>query len=234
MCPDWAPMALLTGRYSSRAPFFPSKKGVPYRAKDRSIRFLTFDTCHRPPRAVRTPRLLSAAASPRRSRTPDARSELDDRQDVGGEDRGFLRLNLSPERRRLGRVASIPQSRALSLPRRQRRPCPLRDQPPLLLGESSVQVQHERVCIRAQFGDDERNPLRHEAGNERDVAGEPVELGDDDRAFACTPCCHKRGCWPRRRAAVRKAVVDRGAHFSPPPSARSARVRRPPGLASRR
>ena len=69
MCPDWAPMALLTGRYSSRAPFFPSKKGVPYRAKDRSIRFLTFDTCHLPPRAVRTPRLFSAAASPR-SREP--------------------------------------------------------------------------------------------------------------------------------------------------------------------
>jgi hypothetical protein len=25
-------------------------------------------------------------------------------------------------------------------------------------------VQHERVCIRAQFGDDERYPLSHETG----------------------------------------------------------------------
>jgi hypothetical protein len=41
--------------------------------KARSIRFLTFDTCHRPPRAVRTPRALRAAAIPRRSVTPVAR-----------------------------------------------------------------------------------------------------------------------------------------------------------------
>src|SRR4051794_4377339 len=38
--------------------------------------FLTFETCHRPPRAVRTPRSLSARAIPRRSLTPEDRTEL--------------------------------------------------------------------------------------------------------------------------------------------------------------
>ena len=35
----------------------------------------------------------------------------------------------------------------------QRRSCPLRDQPPLLLSQSRTKVQHERVCTRAEFGD---------------------------------------------------------------------------------
>ena len=34
------------------------------RAGSRSTRFLTFETCHRPPRAVRTPRLFNADARP--------------------------------------------------------------------------------------------------------------------------------------------------------------------------
>jgi hypothetical protein len=42
----------------------------------RSITFLTFETCHRPPRAVRTPRILSACAIPRRLVMPEARTAL--------------------------------------------------------------------------------------------------------------------------------------------------------------
>jgi hypothetical protein len=37
----------------------------------------------------------------------------------------------------------------------------------LLLSERSIQVEHERVCVGAEFGDDERDPLRHKADNER-------------------------------------------------------------------
>jgi hypothetical protein len=40
------------------------------------------------------------------------------------------------------------------------------------------------VDVRAELGDHEGHALRHEAGNERHVAREPVEFGDDDRAFA--------------------------------------------------
>jgi hypothetical protein len=36
------------------------------------------------------------------------------------------------------------------------------------------QVEHERVGITTQLGDDERHPLGHQAGNLRDVAGKPV------------------------------------------------------------
>ena len=40
------------------------------------------------------------------------------------------------------------------------------------------------IGIAAEFGDDERHALRHQAGNERDIARQPVELGDQDAAFA--------------------------------------------------
>jgi hypothetical protein len=45
-------------------------------------------------------------------------------------------------------------------------------------------VQHERVYIRAQLGDDERNTLSHQAGYEGHVARQSVELGYYDRTFA--------------------------------------------------
>ena len=44
-------------------------------------------------------------------------------------------------------------------------------------------MQRERVDVAAQRGDDERHPLRHQAGDERDVAAQPVELGDGDLAL---------------------------------------------------
>jgi hypothetical protein len=37
-------------------------------------------------------------------------------------------------------------------------------------------VQHERVRIRTQFGDDERDTLRHETGNEGHVVAAEDEL----------------------------------------------------------
>jgi hypothetical protein len=41
-----------------------------YKSAARSITFLTFDTCQRPPRAVRTPQAFRLSANPRRSATP--------------------------------------------------------------------------------------------------------------------------------------------------------------------
>ena len=65
----------------------------------------------------------------------------------------------------------------------QRRLGALRDQPPLLLGQRGVEVQHERIGVAAEFGDDERHALRHQAGDERDVARQPVQLRDQDAAL---------------------------------------------------
>ena len=44
-------------------------------------------------------------------------------------------------------------------------------------------MQHERVGIGAEFGDDERHSLNHQAGDEGNVARQAIELGHDDRAF---------------------------------------------------
>jgi len=52
-------------------------------------------------------------------------------------------------------------------------------------------MEHEGIGIGAEFSDDERHLLRHQAGDEGDVAREPVELGDDHRtAFSsCSGQC---------------------------------------------
>jgi hypothetical protein len=44
-------------------------------------------------------------------------------------------------------------------------------------------VQHKRVGVSAEFGDDERYPLHHQSGNEGDITREAIELGHDHRAF---------------------------------------------------
>jgi len=44
-------------------------------------------------------------------------------------------------------------------------------------------VQHKWVGVGAEFGDDERHPLRHKPRNEMHVAGEAIELRNDDGTF---------------------------------------------------
>lgn len=63
-------------------------------------------------------------------------------------------------------------------------PGTLRDQPTLLLGQRGVEVQQERIDVGTQLGDDELDALRHQAADEVNVAAEPVQLGDRDRALA--------------------------------------------------
>jgi len=53
----------------------------------------------------------------------------------------------------------------------------------LFLGERRIQVQHERVGVGTEFGDDERHSLRHQAGDERHVTAQPVELRHQHRAL---------------------------------------------------
>jgi len=44
-------------------------------------------------------------------------------------------------------------------------------------------MQHERIGVAPEFGDDEWRALRHEAGDEGDIARQPVQLGDQDAAL---------------------------------------------------
>ena len=99
---------------------------------------------------------------------------------------------------RVGRIAELGAAR---FARGEGGPGALRDQPPFLLGKRCVEVQHERVGIGAKFGDDEGDALRHQAGNEGDVAREAVELGHDDRALRLARC-GQRGC--QLRSAIER------------------------------
>jgi hypothetical protein len=44
-------------------------------------------------------------------------------------------------------------------------------------------VQGERIDVPAQRGDDERYALHHQAGNERNIARQTIELGHSNRAL---------------------------------------------------
>jgi hypothetical protein len=47
-------------------------------------------------------------------------------------------------------------------------------------------VQHERVSIGSQLGNNEWHPLRHEAAYEMYVAAQAIELGNDHGALEAT------------------------------------------------
>jgi len=54
-------------------------------------------------------------------------------------------------------------------------------------------MQHERVGVGAKLCHEERDTLRHQAGNEMHVARETIELCDSHGAFAVTACLRERG-----------------------------------------
>ena len=86
--------------------------------------------------------------------------------------------HLGGERLRTVRIAQLHAAR---LGGRECRLGALRDLGALLFGDGRIDVQHERVGVR-DLGNDERHALRHQAGDERDVARQAVELGHDNRA----------------------------------------------------
>ena len=143
---------------------------------------MTERAVHLPPRGDGSPRSLSAFAvafalspanSARISLSCCARASACWRTRLDA-----LLPHLGGERLRTVRIAELDAAR---LGGRERRLGALRDLGALLLGDGRVDVQHERVGVR-DLGHDERHALRHQAGDERDVAGQPVELGHDDRA----------------------------------------------------
>jgi hypothetical protein len=82
----------------------------------------------------------------------------------------------------MSRYAST-RSCASSLPGGERCHGPLRDQAALLFGKGGVQVQHERISIAAQLSDDERYALCPQPGQERNVAAQAVQFGNDHAAL---------------------------------------------------
>ena len=62
----------------------------------------------------------------------------------------------------------------------------------LVLGNGGEQVDGELVGL-GHVGCNEVHAAFHQAGNEMDVAGEPVELGDDELGFLAATCVERRG-----------------------------------------
>src|SRR5262245_15795493 len=68
-----------------------------------------------------------------------------------------------------------------------------RDEHTILLRQSGVKMQHEGGGISAEFRDDERNAMRHQTADEMYVAGQAVELRDEDRTLLLASLRECRG-----------------------------------------
>jgi hypothetical protein len=92
------------------------------------------------------------------------------------------------------RVARVAKLSALCLPCGEGRLRSLRDQPPLLLGQRRVQVQHERVGVDAELGDNERHTLGHQARHRprlRAAQGELKRCHGTEAASITTSKCRR-------------------------------------------
>ena len=163
--------------------YTPSEIPAYERGSDRRNTFRTFDTCQCPPRAVRTPREFSTKANPRRSETPLARSDSTIGSTLAAKVSASSVRDRRPNAAASRALRGLPSLAPCAFRAASAAFCPFRDQPAFLFRQRSVEVQHERVCIRAKLGDYERNTLGHEIRNEGYVAGEPVELGNQDRTL---------------------------------------------------
>src|SRR5215216_5205654 len=102
--------------------------------------------------------------------SPCVAESSDDGQNVARKLIGNGSLNVPPELARFGDVAAIAEQSPIRLPCCQSSLGPLRDQAPLLFGEGRVEVEHERIGVAAEFGDNEWHSLRHQARDEGDIA----------------------------------------------------------------
>ncbi len=71
-------------------------------------------------------------------------------------------LRLATKRRGVSSIAGIAQASTLSLSLGKGSACAFGYEPTLLLRESSVKMQHERIGIGSQLSNNERHPLRHQ------------------------------------------------------------------------
>ncbi|WP_143748665.1 hypothetical protein [Mesorhizobium sophorae] len=80
---------------------------------DRASRLRTFDTCHCPLRAVRTPRLFKAIARPRQLAMPAFCSAVIVGKTASAKSIGCLRLNITPRGCRMVRIRRTAEPGAL-------------------------------------------------------------------------------------------------------------------------
>ena len=92
----------------------------------------------------------------------------------------------SPKPGGAGRRYSAASSRGASSPHTSQPAS--RSEAPFLLLPAPRRDAHERVGIGPEFRDDEWHALGHQAGNERDVAREAIELGNEHRTFRLARC----------------------------------------------
>jgi hypothetical protein len=102
---------------------------------------------------------------------------VNDRQDVGRKSRCIGHMGGAHSLHRASGVGGA-QLRSASLGGRQGRLGPLRNGFPLVLGNGGEDVDRELVR-EGHVGGDELHARLHQLRGEGDVAGEPVELGDD-------------------------------------------------------
>jgi hypothetical protein len=62
-------------------------------------------------------------------------------------------------------------------------------------------VEHERIGVAAELGDNERDALSHEAGDERHVTAQAIQLRDDDRGLVAAGLGERGG---ELRAAIER------------------------------
>jgi len=65
----------------------------------------------------------------------------------------------------------IPENGAASLRSIQGIACALGNELPFLFSKRCVQLQHERIGVGAEFGNDEANFVRHQTADEMHVTG---------------------------------------------------------------
>ena len=148
---------------------------------------------------------------PRRLVTPDFCSDTMIGRTALGEPIRRLRLNVAPCRRCLAGAGRIAELGALQFARGEGGSGAFRDLPPLLLGQCRVEVQHEGIGIRSEFGHDEWHALRHQAGNEGHVAREAIELGNKHRTLRLARCGQRCGkLWPSIKRIGAFAGFDLG------------------------
>src|SRR5262249_34971685 len=87
-----------------------------------------------------------------------------------------------------------------------------------------LDVEHERINVRPQFSNDERNLLRHQPADEMHVTAQPVQLGDDDRTLA-PPGLGQRG-------GELRPTLQRVGPLAGPTSVNSAVMAKPSWLAN--
>jgi hypothetical protein len=93
---------------------------------------------------------VELACHGRKAECPGLADGIDDRHNTRGESVRFGYLQLAAKFGGVRGIPPVPEFRPAGFALRQRGPRPLRDQSPLLLGQCSVEVQHNGGCNRAR------------------------------------------------------------------------------------